>query len=528
MNPSALVRLALVAGVMPVAPRVFAAEDALRPIAYQNGVNQDALGAETAELARSINALIDELQRNGFPPQSLAGLNDLVAQLGALGAADMSAIATRLRGLGENTKTDSRGTVSEVYVAQQAIETRLKALAQQIALRQLREEAVHRLEALIARQLAAQRETQALASVRSPGPRQSLLESDQSGVSEDLDGFFQTGETLLTRLQARITGTAAAPAAPAPASGFAERVNATALSAFSSEALEQIKGRHYAEASARQEALLVELKKLLQGMLSSLPKDQRLASALQQVAALRQQETARQENGQKPDAQADQAAADRAQLLAAQIAPVNPEAAADLANAQKALQSSATKGAPATPAPATPATPGSKPPATPSSTAPATASASPPTPPASAAKPSGTSGATPPPASPSSPSSPSDPSKSAAARADALAALTRAEAALRQQLASTQAEQPPGSATGSPDASSQPPMPGNRPPQNSSSGGGQTTVANHGDLTGGPAQVVGALQHDDREAMLTLQQERYPAEYSAWVRQYWRNLAKEP
>jgi len=71
-------------------------------------------------------------------------------------------------------------------------------------------------------------------------------------------------------------------------------------------------------------------------------------------------------------------------------------------------------------------------------------------------------------------------------------------------------------------------MPGSRPPRDSSSGGVQTIVANHGDQTGDPAQVVGALRHDEREAMLTLQQERYPAEYSAWVRQYWRNLAKEP
>ena len=81
---------------------------------------------------------------------------------------------------------------------------------------------------------------------------------------------------------------------------------------------------------------------------------------------------------------------------------------------------------------------------------------------------------------------------------------------------------PPASAHAAPDEMA------SRPPRDSSSGGGQTTVANHGDQTGDPAQVVGALRHDEREAMLTLQQERYPAEYSAWVRQYWRNLAKEP
>ena len=46
-------------------------------------------------------------------------------------------------------------------------------------------------------------------------------------------------------------------------------------------------------------------------------------------------------------------------------------------------------------------------------------------------------------------------------------------------------------------------------------------------MTGDPAQVVGALRREEREAFNALQNERYPAEYSAWVQQYWRNLAQD-
>src|SRR5690606_24558052 len=133
---------------------------------------QENLGNETAELARAINGLMAELERNGFPPQSLGGLNELVSQLGTVGGDDMSAIAARLRKLGETADGDARGTVADAYVAQQAIENRLKNLAQQIAVRQLREQAVNRLEALITRQLATQRETRAVSALPDPADRQ--------------------------------------------------------------------------------------------------------------------------------------------------------------------------------------------------------------------------------------------------------------------------------------------------------------------------------------------------------------------
>ncbi|MBC8041074.1 MAG: hypothetical protein H7Y06_11060, partial [Opitutaceae bacterium] len=94
-----------------------ATDDALRPIAFQNGVNQQALGAETAALAREITTLIEELQRNGFPLQSLNALTELAAQLQALGGTEMSGIAARLRKLGESAQADPRATATEAYVA---------------------------------------------------------------------------------------------------------------------------------------------------------------------------------------------------------------------------------------------------------------------------------------------------------------------------------------------------------------------------------------------------------------------------
>ena len=298
-----------------------APDDALRPIAFQNGVNQQALGAETAALAREITALIEELQRNGFPIQILGALTELAAQLQSLGGTEMSGIASRLRKLGESAQADPRATATEAYVAQQAIESRLKSLARQISIQQLREEAARRLEALITRQLATQRETRAIASAKADAERQRLLVSDQSGIGEDLSTFFQTGENLLARLResdAPATPTGAPAAAPAAGPTFTERINGPYLNTLCTEAVDHLKGKRYPDAYGRQEALIAELRKILQkilqNILSSLPKEQRLASALQQVSALLQQQQANEQAPTPPTPEANQQAADQAVL----------------------------------------------------------------------------------------------------------------------------------------------------------------------------------------------------------------------
>lgn len=542
-----------------------ATDDALRPIAYLNGVSQQALGAETAELARSIDALMTELRRNGFPEESLTTLKQLVSQLGAVGDEDMAAIAGRLRSLGEDPALDTADAVAGAYVAQQAVEARLKSLANKIAVSQLREEAVRRLESLIARQLAAQRETRQFADGRGVPARLQLLISDQRGVGEDLEAFFQTGETLLSTLREGAEGPASA-AAGAGGPGFAERVNATLLNTYAAEALERIQAAVYGDAYGRQNLLLTELNKLLQGILSSQTKEQRLASALMQVAALREEQEARDRAEQPPRAEEAQAAADEARLLAAKVAAVDPQAAQAVNAAQQALQQQADAAArnEANPASAQANRDRNQAPNT------AEASAQPNAPERgenvaradgaaeadvagnAAAENASSSegpaenrlangepapGATPPPGAPTA---------SSTAPSAASAALAAAEAALRTQLAMEQAretgaQQAAANGPNSPNASdpstssspAQSTQVANGPGQTlrngeSGEGGGGGMVANAAsDGSGGTAQVVGALNREEREAMLTLQNERYPAEYAPWVQQYWRNLAQD-
>lgn len=554
-----------------ISSSVFAADDALRPIAFQNGVNQQALGTETADLAREITSLIEELQRNGFPVQSLSALTELAAQLNALGGTEMSAIAQRLRKLGENAQADPRATATEAYIAQQAIETRLKTLARQISIQQLREEAARRLESLITRQLAIQRETKAIASAKPNAERQRILESDQSGISEDLATFFQTGENLLARLRENDapSATRAPDAAASAGPTFTERVNGTYLNTLSAEAVDHLKGKRYPDAYGRQEALIAELRKILQGILSSLPKEQRLASALQQVSALLQQQQANAQAPTPPTPQTNQQAADQAQNLANQVAPLSPEAAAALQQAQQALQNP-----PANQPQQNHQNPSAQQQAANQQQQPntqqnnQTASTQPPaTPPQSGQQPSQQS------------QPPAQPPQSAAT-----AALTQAQTALQNAL--TQAQQQsqhagqqhaaqPGQQPGQQQAGQQQqpgqPQSGQQPPngqqqagaqqpgqpqngqnqqqgqpqqtaqtgrdgqspnqqtgsQTSTSGDAQNQIAGHGPDSGDPAQVVGALRREEREAFTALQGERYPAEYSAWVQQYWRNLAQD-
>lgn len=298
----------------------------LRPVALQGGSSQAAVGGETAELARQIAALSEELERNGFPKESLGGLAELVQKLNTLGGADMGGLAARLRAAAQSSGGDITSEVAGVYSAQQAVQSRLVELAHQLVVQKLREEAIRRLEKLILRQLAAQRETRALGSARNhDATRQQLLVSDQTGIGSELAAFLDTGDTLLAKIRggAQLTPDPSAPAAAAGPS-FSEKVNAPRLNTLSTEAVAALEKRLYPDAFQRQQTLLDELRRVLQAILSSQSEQQRLSAALQQLAALQQQAAS--------PAQDAQALADQAALLAAQVAPLNAEAAQMLAS----------------------------------------------------------------------------------------------------------------------------------------------------------------------------------------------------
>ncbi|CAM3168494.1 hypothetical protein [Rariglobus hedericola] len=619
-----------------------AADESLRPIAFQNGVNQQSLGTETAELSRDITDLIEELQRNGFPLQSLSGLTELAAQLNALGGTEMTAIAARLRKLGENAQADPRATATEAYVAQQAIEARLKSLARQISIQRLREEAVRRLEALIARQTAIQRETKAIYAVNPDAERRRLLESDQSGMGDDLTTFFQTGENLVGRLREKDAPAGqAAPATPDTTGSFTQRVNGTYLASLSTEALDHIKGQRYVDAFRRQDYLIAELRKILVSTLESIPKEQRLANALQQVSALRQQEEANNQN-KSATPESKQEAADRAKNLADQVASVSPEASKALNDAQKALnnekpdaksdakpdkqQASADQKQPNKSDPANQQNqqqqannqqqngqqqPGQKQPDSQQGQQ---------TPDKNGQQQAQNAQQQPGQQQPGQPDKqdgqPQDKNGQQQAeqgqqkgqQSEAGKALATAEDALRKALDSAQKEaqaqngqgqqnqdgqkpdgqqqagqqgqqqngqqqaqngqqpgqqpgqqqgQQPGQQSGQQQGqqqagqgaqqqqgqqngqgqqtaqtgqNGQSPNPNQQQGQQSGTGEGgdaQDQIAGHGPEGTGPAQTVGALRREEREAFTALQGERYPAEYSAWVQQYWRNLAQE-
>ncbi len=333
-------RLAAFLGLCRALPALILAQtndSTLRPVAFQSGIEQAALGQQADQLARDVATLMDELQRNGFPAESLTGLTSLVGQLEAVGGADMKPLADRLRRVAESSGGDLRAAVADAYRDQQSIELRLASLSRQLVVQQLRADAIRQLELLIGRQLAAQRETRTLGSTANrPADRVNLLESDQAAIGTELAGFFQTGETLLSRLQDNDPAAALNGTSPVNSPNFAERVNAPYLTTLSDEALAAVKAGKFPEAFARQAALLAEFRRILDGVLASQPVTQRLASALQQLEALKQEQAALAADP-APNAAAQQALADEAQLLAQQVAPVSPAAAEAMTKAQAAM-----------------------------------------------------------------------------------------------------------------------------------------------------------------------------------------------
>ena len=64
-------------------------------------------------------------------------------------------------------------------------------------------------------------------------------------------------------------------------------------------------------------------------------------------------------------------------------------------------------------------------------------------------------------------------------------------------------------------------------PEKAGRGTTHQLLAGGGPEDAGPAHALGALRREERDAFNALRNERYPAEYSAWVQQYWRNLTRE-
>ncbi|MBC8039745.1 MAG: hypothetical protein H7Y06_04315, partial [Opitutaceae bacterium] len=317
-------------------------DDALRPAAYQGSVAQDNLVKDTQQLSTELTALVGELERNGFTGTTLEEVQALTKVLEEVGGADMVEIAAKLRAAAKG-KTNQSGTaaLTDAYTAQQQVETRLRTIARQLALRQMRETLISQIQKLIVRQILTQKNTAGL-NAQSPADRIKLTVSDQTAIGSDLTGIFDAGESLLAKLKEGKTPTAANTDAVQPT--FTDKVNGMLITSLAQEAIANLQKNNFPQATRGQQSLVAELQRILQSIISSQPKTERVAAALNAVKALQAQQAAlAPQLAADPQAAAQAQATLAAQALAlqSQVAAASPAAASSVTQAAQNMNNAA-------------------------------------------------------------------------------------------------------------------------------------------------------------------------------------------
>ncbi|MGF1530706.1 MAG: hypothetical protein ACFCU4_05035 [Puniceicoccaceae bacterium] len=418
-----------------------------RSEAYEISLRQEEARRDARRIGDELLFAIEEMVVNQLDPDTLSDVRFLAQRLASLGLEDMAALVDQLNAAASSPNPEAAtAALFDVYREQLRIESDLRAIARTIAIRRLFEDLNRQVNSLLQRQLKNWRLTGELQNASHGSRSLLLIVGEQQSIGDDIQTFFQSGESLASRFTENLNQRAANTTA-----SFTRNVNGATLKRLATEANSQLADANLAAAARTQARIVAELRRIHQIILSMQPSSQRLADALNRSAELAQAQAqldaaAASEGLNQAQKDQQKALADEAALLASQIADLSPEANAALEQARAAMaeqaeaqaSSDASRPQGANPPPPTPS-PESAPPteanqASPSETA---AAASPP-PPASDPQASGASepdSATPP------PSPASEALQTAqAALSDALEQATQAEIASAEATASALSE----------------------------------------------------------------------------------------
>ncbi|MEI6034552.1 MAG: hypothetical protein WCS65_09770, partial [Verrucomicrobiae bacterium] len=291
------------------------ADDLVRSVAYKASDGQARIHASSGAVIAELDALLDEMSRNGITDDTKAMVMAARANLAGAREGSISAALTQLREISTSGRSDD---IQSVVQQQQAAEIALRQIATKLSEKQFTDEISASASAIVVRQ-------------------DRVLKQASGKKNEDI----VTAEQQALALQVRdlANALASAPAdLPAPVAAILKQASDKAAS-LGLTAKADAATKAGPDRAARQKELRDAVAQV-DGVLSQMaPAKERLQKAAAAVAKM-QEDQAKLAASQQPDPAQSEALAAHADATARQVAAESPAAAMALERASKALQSS--------------------------------------------------------------------------------------------------------------------------------------------------------------------------------------------
>lgn len=312
--------------------------------AYKASIKQDEIKNSTGKVRAEMLAVLREMQLNGLLDFKPENIRKAAAELGVVGEEQMQSVVDALKGasLNDDPAAQKRQIV-QAYTTQMEITQRLDKLAMQFQRAQARAELGKAARNLLERQMAVQRDTQALLSEKKPdGAKAQAAKAGQAALKSEAAHLLQKikdAEKILPPGEA---------AQLAQSRQIAEKAG---LEEATDKASQNLSGDQLAAAVKEQEKAKQALSKLVQSMDSNLPAMERLQNMVAELdKVIGEQKATAQETGSETARQdlkeKQQRLADMTAIAKDQAESINAKAAAELERARQQMEVAAQNMAP--------------------------------------------------------------------------------------------------------------------------------------------------------------------------------------
>ena len=340
----------LTAGLVPVPGQTAPAPVVdTQQSAYRSSIAQESVRKQADKIQGEMSELVTELQLNGLGGANLATLSQASTHLSGMSQEEMQKVVNALQSASIAADDGKRQqSLVSAYQGQQALVLKLKQLAASLASQQAGDRLINQIETLIARQSANLRETTTLtASGQTADKLDDKGKSLHGVVSAEQTAIGGQIDLLFSSLAAQ---TAQAPATPdasfQTAKSVLDAMNGTLLKDTSQAAVQTTNIGPFPDAVTKQTSVKQYLTAILKTAQSKADASERLTQAksqLDQVLADQKDLNDVTKNAKlDPATLAERQAEvnDRAEVAKALAAPLNPDAAKKIDDAQKAMQQS--------------------------------------------------------------------------------------------------------------------------------------------------------------------------------------------
>jgi hypothetical protein len=338
---SGALALGLLAGPGPLRGDV-AAPDTVTPV--QTASAQESVRAQSGQVNASLLAIIDDMELNGLSNAQVSSLAGSSGKLDALNRQDMQKIVDLLKSAAAMPSgSDQQTALLDAYQQQKGVSTELKELALNLSTQMIAEGVVKHVEALILRQSANERRTDALKDSVQPFVKPQPAE-------KYLLNRVQTEQRALTHDTALLANALYQPSSP-----HTDMADISDLQNLSAAAEHQTKSAFLSAAVITQDLLKTKLLEILAKWKAKEDADTRLEQARTQVdSLLKDQKALANATNQMPDrgdilSERQGAIDDRAELTH-DVASLNAAAGTEMEQAQNAMRANTGALASGTPA----------------------------------------------------------------------------------------------------------------------------------------------------------------------------------